>query len=51
MDQENNEHQSVEEVRREKLNQIIQMGILPYADKGEKTADIKNILENFLAWD
>ncbi|MFZ5391834.1 MAG: lysine--tRNA ligase [Patescibacteria group bacterium] len=50
MNQEIEGHQSVEEVRREKLNKIIQMGIIPYADRGEKTADIAAILSNFEKW-
>ncbi len=51
MDQEINNHQSVEEVRREKLRRIIEMGVMPYADKGEKTDNIRNILQSFEKWE
>lgn len=44
---ENNDHQSVGEVKREKLSKIKNLGVMPYADKANRTDVIANILLKF----
>lgn len=45
------EYQSVQEVRKEKLQKIKDMGIIPYAEKSQRTASIAEIINDFSIWE
>lgn len=50
MSEDNFFHKTVQEVRQEKLDKIIELGINPYLDRGEKTDHIDQILKNYDEW-